>query len=210
MDDVKFSAEGDADTLRRMAGLGADEVASPLWIARKLLGADAVRDVPMVGRYASLAKVRDRFLIAVNPRLSNLQYQWAVGHELGHWLRGTSHSDRECEEQICNYVAAALVMPRVPFLKEVQRRGTAPAAMHQLALDFGTTDTSAALRIGETDGRPVAIVAPHRVFARGNVEWPDESTVRRWAKKGAPGLAKARLVDDARRVVLIGDDFLAA
>jgi hypothetical protein len=203
MDDVKFSAEGDADTLRRMAGLGADEVASPLWIARKLLGADAVRDVPMVGRYATLARVGDRRVIAVNPRLADATYQWAIGHELGHWIRGTGHGERDCEEAACHYVAAALLMPRAAFLGAYRRRGHDASSVHQLALAFGVTDTSAALRIGETDGRPVAVVAPHRIFARGDAEWPEEAAIRTWAKRGNPSLSRVRLVDDCARVALV-------
>jgi len=202
MGDVKFLAEGDAEALRRMAGLEADEVASPLWIARKLLGADGVRDVRMAGRYATLARVGDRRIIAVNPRLPDPVYQWAVGHELGHWIRGSGHGEQGCEEQACHYVAAALLMPRAAFLGAYRRRGHDAASVHQLALAFGVTDTSAALRIGETDGKPIAVVAPHRVFARGDTDWPEEAAIRQWAKRGAPSVTRSRLVDDRSRVVL--------
>jgi hypothetical protein len=36
--------------------------------------------------------------------------------------------------------------------------------------------------------------------------WPDEQTLRQWAKRSGPGLRKVTLGDDRRRVVLEAEE----
>jgi hypothetical protein len=68
------------------------------------------------------------------------------------------------------------------------------------------TQTAAALRVGEADQLPLAVVAKV-VRTRGPeaFQWPGEDVLRRWATKPPPGLARARLTDDPKRVVLVAD-----
>ena len=118
--------------------------------------------------------------------------QWAVGHELGH-VAGLT------DERECDYVGAAIQAPRRPFLQALAELGDDWPALGEC---FGITSTSAVLRAGELTGRALAVVTPRRVYGRGEAFWPDETTLRHWARHGGPGLAKARLRDDLRRVVV--------
>lgn len=84
--------------------------------------------------------------------------------------------------------------------------GEHPDEWELLAELFGTDSTAVVLRAAELTGRPLAVVTPSRVYARGRAEWPDEQTLRAWARNGAPGLRRAVLRDDRRRVVLEGPE----
>lgn len=95
-----------------------------------------------------------------------------------------------------------ILLRRGPFLR-VLREGE---PWHAIAERFGTTSTSVVLRAGELTGRPLAVVTPAHVYARGEARWPDEQTIRRWARHGAPGVRRAVLRDEPKRVVLEGEE----
>lgn len=85
---------------------------------------------------------------------------------------------------LASFVGAAILLRRGPFLRAL-REGE---PWHVLAERFGTTSTSVVLRSAELTGRPLAVVTPAHVYARGEARWPDEQTIRRWARHGAPGV----------------------
>lgn len=184
--------------LERIAESSYETPGVPTKVARDL-GIE-VRWVPHLRMLGASGKVAGRAIIAVRSSLSFVRRQFVVAHELGHFLLtrdGVVSGDQR--EEWCDYIGAAIQMPRATFRKRAHETSR---SWRQLALDFSVTETSAALRQAETTGEPMAVVCPHRVYARGDAEWPEETTLRRWARQGGPGLKTARLDDDRRRTVV--------
>jgi hypothetical protein len=199
--------EGSAEAIRQLAGVQDDLVSTPK-IARRWLGPGSVELVP---RYrmrtpARLARVGDEWRIFVREGLSPQEANFAVGHELGeHWLKREGY-DGEDLEQAANYIGAALVAPRPTFVTAVRELGEDWTALSQR---FVSTESLVVLRWGEIRCEPLALVSPALVRVRGpeSFVWPEEPTIRRWANgRPGPGLRKARLADDRRRVVLKVED----
>jgi len=128
---------------------------------------------------------------------------FVVAHELAHWALGTRLTEDENDiESACDALAAALIAPRRAFLDAVRAYGT---RLPRLARAFQTTESLTALRLGETTGEPLALVAPRSVRVRGAMySWPGESQLRALAaaRRSGPGLRNTRLRDDPRRTVL--------
>lgn len=59
-----------------------------------------------------------------------------------------------------------------------------------------------ALRLGEVDGHSMAIVTPHRTYARGKLVHASPSDLTHWAAYGHPNIRRAVLRDDPRRTLL--------
>lgn len=175
-------------------------------LARALLGPDAiVRGPRPLHAPAALVRVGDAWRIILSRSLLPLYALFAVGHELGHWLLARHGYDGDDEERAADYLGAALLAPRRAFLAARRALGDdLPALADALSM----TETGAALRLGEVLGVPLAVVAPARVRVRGPKEWvwPDEGTLRRWARRPAPGVRKTKLRDDPRRVMLGVED----
>lgn len=171
-------------------------------LARALLGADAIQRGPRpISAPAALFRVGGEWRILLARSLPKAYALFAVGHELGHWLLRRHGVQVDDEERAADYLGGALLAPRRAFLAARRVVGDDFA---ELAETFSTTETGAALRLGEVLDQPLAVVAPQRVRVRGPEEWiwPDEGTLRRWARRPARGLRKVRLTDDPRRVVL--------
>lgn len=137
--------------------------------------------------------------------LPPLYAAFAVGHELGHWLLTRHGYCGNDDEAAADYLGAALLAPRRAFLRARRALGHDLPA---LANAFSMTETGVALRLGEALHVPLAVVSPAHVRVRGPEAWvwPNEATVRRWARVAEPGLRKVRLTDDPRRVVLDVDE----
>ena len=134
--------------------------------------------------------------------LSTERRSFAVAHELAEWwIRVREKYQGEDVEHAANYVAAAILSPRRAFRLALEQFGPDFA---ELAQAFRVTQTHVALREAELARLPRAVVSPALVRVRGPEEWvwPDESTLRRWARGRAPDVRKTRLTDDPRRVVL--------
>lgn len=157
--------------------------------------------VPNLRPRGWLADVDGRATIALRKSLRGAEFRFTLGHELGHWaLRrfGIRPADPVFEERIANAFSARLVVPKEHFV-----RLCTGASFEDLARLYGTTQACIALRYGEVTGRPVAVVVPAHVYGRGDAQWPDEGTVRMWARRGGPGLARTRFTDGAG-VALMG------
>jgi len=190
--------EGAAGEIRGRAGLEPDEACGPIALARRL--GLRVEEVSAMRALGALVRVGDERRIMVRRGLPPSIRSWVVGHELGHWARGSSCTwPGGDEEQACHYIGAALQMPRGAFAKALREGAT----WAMLAERFRVTETSAVLRVGEVRGEPLAIVCPHRIYARGPDEWawPEERTLRQWARRPAPGIAATRLADPKRIVI---------
>lgn len=197
--------EGIAEAAYREAGLDT-EAPSPARLARALLGPAAILRGPRpLHGPAALVRVGQDWRIILARGLPPLEAAFAVGHELGHWLlrRHGCLPDND-EERHADYLAGALLAPRRAFLAARRALGEdLPRLAHALRM----TETGAALRLGEVTGLPLAVVAPRRVRVRGDESWvwPDEETLRRWAGRRIPGLLRARLRDDPRRVMMAAE-----
>jgi hypothetical protein len=175
---------------------------SPLTLAEKLLGPGAIRRVPprCLPAGAALVRVHGDWRIYLASDLPPKPLRFAVCHELAHWALGDAATGSELE-RLCDALAAALLAPREAFLRVL--RDTGPR-LPALARRFETTETCVALRLGETTGAPLALVAPSVVRVRGaGFAWPSEREIRALAQRARlPGLRKARLRDDPARVAL--------
>lgn len=195
--------EGCVEALYRLAGFDDDAVDFPSRVARRLLGPEAIVRVPGLKTFAALSRVNGEARIAVRQSLSQPRREHAIGHELGHWVLEREGCDGEDLEGACDFIGAAIQTRRRVFREVAKHRDWT-----QLALDFSTTETLVALRYGETTGTPLAVVAPHAVRVRGDdFSWPEADEIRKRAKSRSiiPGVAKARLRDDPRRVVLVAE-----
>lgn len=188
-----------------LQGFPDDSVPGALAIARHRLGR---RDAVVVTRGlvtapAATCTVRGVTRIYLRPRLPPRLRRWCILHEVAEIeLRALGYDEPDVERQ-AQAVTAALVAPRRPYLRALRHFGEALAS---LADAFLTTQTSVALRLAETTGRPVAVVAPARVYAHGGDEeyaWPHAEALRRASKRPPEGVRKVRLSDDRRRVALL-------
>ena len=131
---------------------------------------------------------------------------FGLAHEVGHWALLRAGYVGDDEERHADYIAGALIAPRRAFLAALLELGPNLPA---LAERFRTTESLIALRRGEVTALPTALVRPGLVRVRSQLEfvWPSEAMIRRWAQGTPPkGLAKTRLTDDRRRVVLTGEE----
>jgi hypothetical protein len=142
---------------------------------------------------ACLATVNGQRRIYLRSGLESRRLRWAVAHELGHLALELDSSTRE-NEDACDAFAAALLLPRRAFQLALRETGV---SYTKLARWFVTTESCAALRFGEVTDVPLMLVAPARVRTRGaEFAWPPDMSRR------PPGLRRATLRDDRRRVAL--------
>lgn len=196
--------EGTAESLYRSAGEDPSEVVSPAVIAGRILGSGSIRVVhaSSLPGDAELVRIYDRWYIYVRRGLSDERLRFGIAHELGeHALRTDGCQGQEVEE-IANRLAGALLAPARAVRLAMRECGP---RFTRLARVFVSTQSCAALRVGEATGAPIALVAPQRVRVRGeSFEWPSEEQVRDMARRKlpGPGIARVRLTDDPKRVVL--------
>jgi hypothetical protein len=167
-----------------------DEPPSVAALVRRELGEGAVQYASCVPGDAALVRVGEVWRIYVRRRLPRQRLAFALVHELAE-LR--MHGQvREDIEQVANYAAAAVLVPR-----GVVRRARGYA---ELAQACRVSETLAALREAEVTMRPRAVLSPALVRVRGpeSYVWPSERQIRR--------LARVRLSDDPRRYVLDPSD----
>lgn len=203
----QLELEGVAEGAYREAKLDPTDP-NVVHLARVLLGPNAVTRGPRpLSGPAALIRVGESWRIVISRSLPRAYALFAIGHELGHWLlaRHGYQGSGPDEEMAADYIGGALLAPRSAFLTAYRAVGN---DLPELATAFSTTQTGAALRLGEVLRQPLAVISPQIVRVRGPEEWvwPAESTLRQWARRGAPGLRKVKLTDDPRRVVLDVDD----
>lgn len=182
------------------------EPVSPFKLARLFLGADAIeRTGSLISSPAATFVINGKRKIALRRQIPIEYAAFYVGHELGHAILDELGYHEADTEQICDLFGGALMAPRPAIHRLHRALGFDLAA---IADEVGSTETWAALRIGEILRVPLVTLAPLRVRVRGPEawEWPDEDTLRRWAKNPPKGLARTRLTDDPRRVVLVAED----
>lgn len=145
---------------------------------------------------AALARWNGSWYVAVRSGISMERGRFAVFHECAEYvfaIRGVHHPEKE---SACNAIAASLAMPRMPFLQSLKTYGE---NIEAVARCWKVTETSAALRIGEVTGRPLAAISPAQIRYRGDeFIWPIEKVLRSGTH---PGLKKISL--EPRRFALV-------
>lgn len=192
-------ATGVAAEIYERTGASLDAPPGPVWIAERLLGADAIRFATVsMPCDATMVRERGRWRIILRGGASDAQQLYAIAHELGEWgLREYRGADAE---DVANLVAACLIAPWPAFVSATLALGHDLPA---LARVFVTTESMIALRIGETTGEPIALVSPERVRTRGEAHpWPPDGQIREVATHGRPGLRRISLRDDVRRTAV--------
>lgn len=192
--------EGEAEAAYRAAGLELDEGVTPIWLAKRLLGPDAVVGVASLMQPGGgcLVRVHGQPRIYYRARLPPALRDFVIGHELAHALLGERVGDEA--EAACDAFAAAVIAPRRAYLAALRAYGV---RFTKLARAFATTESLVALRLGEVTGEPVALLAPHSLRVRGSeCAWPSEPELRSVLPRSGPGLARARLRDDPRRTAI--------
>lgn len=188
-----------AERLYKDAGFEA-RAGVPLYtFVNRLLGPEAVRLVP--GRAlpgnGALARVGAQWRVYLRRDAPEVAKRFTLLHEVSHWALGPAASEADCDS-----LAGALLAPRRAFLDALEASGR---RFSRLAKRFGATESCVALRLGETTGRPVALIAPAKVRVRGGEHpWPDDGGMRAMAALPKPGLRKTVLKDDPLRVALLG------
>lgn len=195
--------EGLADWAYRAAGLDPETPAAPLELARRLLGdgrAVPVERCPGLRSPAALARVGASWRIYVRSRVEGAELRWLTAHELAEWILRRDGCRSERIEVLADALAARLIAPRRAAVRALRAGLDFP----DLAEVFDVTQSCAVLRQGEVSGTPTALVCPHVVYVRGDAYgWPEEPELRALASKPrVPGLRKARLRDDRRRVAM--------
>ena len=189
--------EGTAAAIIRQCGDETDPPTVPEMV-RRLVG--RVEPARGLRGHGALAKVNGEWRIYLRPGLPIEAKVFALAHELAEWWLRTQEQCQDGEaEHAADYLAACLVTPRRAFVASL-RSGL---ELSELAHRWTATETHVALREAEVTGRPRAVISPALVRVRGEgFVWPVEGEVRRWARRGGPGLRKVRLSDDPKRVVL--------
>lgn len=203
--------EGTAARIYREAGADPADPPGPVALARAWLGAGALERAPRGALLTDAASgtVAGRRRIVVRAGLPPVRLAWAVAHELAELALAEERYRAPDVEAVADTVAACLLAP--PATVRAVGRGPVPAAVAEVADALVLTDTCAALRLGEVLDVPLAVIAP-LVRVRGAAfAWPDEAGLRQLARRGGPGLVRARCRDDARRaIVAVSDDAAGA
>jgi hypothetical protein len=129
-----------------------------------------------------------------------------VGHELGHVLLAELRYKGPDEEAFADLIGAALVAPKPAISAFYRKYGF---DVKSIAEESSSTQTWAALRLGEVISMPLVAITKKTVRVRGSrtYAWPAEPTLRTWALEPAtrPGLRKISISDDRERTVLVAD-----
>ena len=198
--------EGIAAAILREAGLDGTEQPDVAALAACLLGPDGLSfERGGLTRDAMLDAVGDDWVIRARIALPLHRLRFVVCHEIAEWWLSTRERYQgENIENAANYIAAALIAPPAAFRAALRYHGR---DFRALAAAFVASETTIALRDAELHRIARVVVAPNlRVRGPESFVWPAERILRGWAAEGGPGLARTRLTDDPRRVVLDVDD----
>lgn len=203
-----WDSESNASEVYDLAKCDVDDVPSMARLARGLLGPRAIQPVSgchLLGD-AKLAKVNGEYRIYVRRALPVKRLVFALAHEVSEWFYRDSIDENI--ERACNQLAGALVAPRRAFLGALRSVGE---NFRELGAAFISSETSMALRLGETTDQPIVALTKTHHFVRGREwNWPAEPELRRIARSGRPGIRRVKLTDDRRRTVLLAEDAIDA
>lgn len=192
--------EGLAGDIYRAAHARPCRPEDPAKLASKLLGSGSVRFVgPEVLRRhnAAVARIGEEWRIYLRSDLDPVTQRFSIAHELAEWFLARHGIDAPEVEHSADAVAAAILVPLRYARAACAARGP---RWKQLAMDFSTTESCAALRYGEVTGHPLALITASSIRERGApLLWPSDDELR--SDTPCPGIKKARLRDDPCRLV---------
>lgn len=185
-----------AEEAIRAAGFDPADLPDAVRLARRLVGPVRTFAPACLPGDAVLARVGGERRIYVRGRLPPIRLRWAVLHECAEaLLEGGGYRERDVEV-VADRLAASLGVPRPAARKACRQRGP---EWRQLALDFRTTQSCAALRFGEVTGWPTLLVTPKSVRDRGEpYHWPSNEELL--TRRKIPGIVKTKLRDAPKRV----------
>lgn len=202
-DGIDPEAEGEA--IHVMAGSDPTDPEGPVWLAPRLMQTKVVRVEGMLC-YGDgyLETVRGKLTVCVRRSIpvNTPRFDFAVAHEVAEWHLRRLRFFSERREDAANAIAAAILAPRPAYRAAVRDHGT---HFGELAADFRLSQVCAALRFGETMGRPIAVVTPAQVRIRGEGwAWPaSERAIRRLDLALVPELVRVDLTDARGRWALL-------
>lgn len=190
-----------AITWLHRADMSADAPPHPAHLAEALFGRECLRlavDYPEPAGLGKWAMCSGAVHIHVRPGLDVMARRWVVFHEIAEvilWREGVRCREIEAH---ADSLGAMLRAPSPAFLRAIELHGD---KWEQLGLDFVTSQTSAALRYGETTHEPMALVTATSVRLRGRQHaWP--SDMRAASLAPSDGLRIESLPDAPNRVLL--------
>jgi len=201
-------AESLAVALYKRLRLDPSEPVSTFKLATRWLGPDTViRPVTPMTSPAMTFVLHGERRIAIKRQVDARYAGFYVGHELGHILLDEIGYRENDVEQSADRIGAALVCPRPATVALYKCFGR---DFEAIADELGCTETLVALRLAEVRGLTRAVVTPRRVYVRSDESfvWGSEADVRVLAKEKPqrPGISRAKLRDDPRRIVIDIDE----
>lgn len=138
-------------------------------------------------------------------RLRGAYQVFAICHELAHVILEEEGYAEDRLEDSCDYLGACLLAPR-PAMRKLH--ASFGLQLGLIADMTASTETWAALRLGEVLNVPLAQLQPMKVRYRGGAQqlelFTDEESLRRWARSQTrPGLVRVRIGDARGRAAII-------
>lgn len=190
-----------------MARVDPSEIVDAFELAARLIGPECIVVLDRLAAGARLRRVDDGYRIELRDALPDINF--ACSHELAHWaLREVWGSELKHEEQMANYLGAALLMPRAVVRAVVKRYGRSLGPVRPLARLIKVSKTASQLRLAEVLGDERAIVTrTGNLIVRNaaQIDWSDPSILlTRRRDFEHPSLAKAAFLGgiDHGRVAL--------
>ena len=179
----QYEIEGEAAAIRDAAGVDRNEAIAMPALARRLFGRGAVRVVADLAAGGARLRVEGgRERIVVPAGLTDRELAATVAHELGEWRCLRAGYTGDDIEGVASAIGAALLLPRVPFVREVRRLGF---AVRELGDAFVAPDAIVALRVGEVGEGAVALVTERWVLRRdAHLELPRDGALFEAALQG--------------------------
>jgi len=192
--------EATATLIYRAAGIEPDRRGSLRSLAKALGARVFTIHAASLPRDGALAWVYGEPRIYLRRGINRERRDFALAHELAELALAKERYQGDDSEDLANALGAALLAPRQMFLRVLAGAPEFP----RIARELHQTESFAALRYGETTWTPLVLIAPQSVRVRGaTFVWPSEDALRKLSAGGAtPGVARTRLRDDPRRVVL--------
>ena len=200
--DALADIEGDCAAIHALAGVDPAKPFSVRTLAVRLMGRPP--RFARILREATIGTWAGGPQICIRHGTPGPRARWLTGHELAEWWYSRIGYRGEDREARCDALGAALVVPRVAFVRARRSHGDDPIA---LAEALKTTQSLALLRLGECIGTPVVLDRPAGPIVRGaEYAWPPLPELRReLAREPRPGLRKVRITDEPRRTGVIGE-----
>jgi len=156
---VSALVERECEGVYAAARLTLDDCPSIAQLIERIMGARPV--LADGGPEAGTRRIGSVWSVTVRRDLSGPRMRWVAGVELARWWLPRYGAIMFSRETI-RRLASAILVPRETFLDALEERGDMPAPLAEV---FGTQQALTLLRLGETTGRPVALLdEPHHLI----------------------------------------------